>query len=399
MALGTPIQDTMYKPFEPMKKLSLILAVFALCFVGAFAGLRTERLLAERGHELPKALSEEGYRSSSVFPVDFQGESGGTADFRGAAKRLMPSVVSVDRLERVLDWRSDTTQMAQTGTGSGVIIDIDGTIVTNNHVVANAEVVNVRLSDQRTYAAKVLGTDPRSDIAVIKIDAKSLVPARLGDSKALDVGEWVIAIGNPLGLYNTVSVGVVSSLNRTISSEGSALLVDSIQTDAAINAGNSGGALANARGEVVGINSAIARAGYSEGNIGIGFAIPMDRVKRVASEIIKYGRVRYGLFGVSTINQPGILASQRIRDSIAQEVGSEPPTSGIVIRGAIRESPAAQLGLQYLDILLALDGNKVSDPIDYNKVLLDKKPGDKLRVKYWSRGKIVEKTVVLGEAQ
>ena len=211
--------------------------------------------------------------------------AGAPFDFSAAAKKASPSVVSVDQYRDVpRGLFSDEVTTRKTGTGSGVIISDSGYIVTNNHVVSGAKQVRVRLDDGRAYDAKVLGTDSRSDLAVIKVDAKNLHAIEIGSSKDVQVGQWVLAVGNPLGFDDTVSVGVVSSLRRNLA-VGDQGMVDAIQTDAAINAGNSGGALCNSQGQLIGINAAIAST--NGGSIGIGFAIPVDRVKTVVDDIVK----------------------------------------------------------------------------------------------------------------
>lgn len=309
-------------------------------------------------------------------------------DFRSAVRRVMPAVVSVDRLERFVNFWSEEVRIRPTGTGSGVIISRDGYILTNNHVVEDADVVQVRLPDKRIVEAKVVGTDPRSDLAVLKVDAPNLTPAVLGSSSSLEVGEWVIAVGNPLGYDNTVSAGIVSNKGRTLALGGRTVLLDAIQTDAAINQGNSGGALANARGEVVGINSAIITP--NGGNVGIGFAIPIDRAKRIVSEIVRFGRVRYGSLGVVIYPQEGLLSVPRVRRVLAQEVGAEPPPSGLLIREAVGSGPFAPL-----DVLLEVNGRRTLDPSDLTVALADKRPGDVVRVRFWSRGRTQEVNVAL----
>lgn len=318
-------------------------------------------------------------------------------DFRAAVKHLMPSVVSVDKLQQVpRGMFSRDYEIAQTATGSGVIVSAEGHIVTNHHVVEDAYSVQVRLSDGRSYAAKVVGTDPISDIAVLKIEAKDLVPAELGDNTKLEPGEWVIALGNPLGFANTVSVGVVSSLNRSLPSENGSVLVEGIQTDAAINQGNSGGALANAAGQVVGINSII--ASNTGGSVGLGFAIPIRRVQRVVDDIVKFGHAKYGNLGVRIFNRPGMLANSQVRQSMKESTGSMPPNKGVIIRAVQPGGPAEKGGISELDVLIEVEGKKLEDPFDYVKAIVDKRPGDKLRILYWSKGQTKSATLVLEES-
>ena len=234
-----------------------------------------------------------------------------------------------------------------------------------------------------------MGTDPRSDIAVLKIDAGNIVPAEIGSSSKLEVGEWVLAVGNPLGYANTVSAGVVSSLKRTLATDEHALLIDTIQTDAAINQGNSGGALADAQGRLVGINSAIAT--QTGGSVGIGFAIPIDRARRVADEIVKFGRARYGELGLDIFARAGLLQSDEVRREIANRVGATPPQTGVLVRRVAAGGAAEQAGIEPLDVLLAIDGKPVADPVGYMIAMADEHPGAHVKIAFWSKGK--ERTV------
>ncbi|MCB8932082.1 MAG: trypsin-like peptidase domain-containing protein [Fimbriimonadaceae bacterium] len=367
-----------------MKKAIPILGVLAACFAAALLALRVDRLLTRTDAPAGPATMSVPIRSATF------GAPGQPIDFRDAVKRLAPSVVSVDKLEQVSrGFFSDSYEIAQTSTGSGVIVSAAGHIVTNHHVVENAYSVQVRLADGRTFDAKVVGSDSISDLAVLKIDAPGLVPAELGDNSKLEPGEWVLAMGNPLGFSNTVSVGVVSSVNRTLPTENGSVLVDSIQTDAAINQGNSGGALANVAGQVVGINSIIATT--TGGNMGLGFAIPINRVRRIVDDILKYGRARYGTLGLRIFSRSGMLARASVRDSIRQTIGATPPDEGLIVRTVMPNGPAAGAGIGELDVLLELDGVKLLEPFDYIKAVVDKQPGDRVKVKFWSKGK--ERTV------
>lgn len=367
-----------------MKEGTKILLAGAAVFAAVLGALQVNRMLVRR--ESADELFSAG-PTVTTRPAAFEA---GTvpADFTRPVQKIAPSVVSVDRLERTYDFFGDSQGIQKTGSGSGVVISADGYIVTNHHVVANADSVQVRTSDERSVEARVIGTDAKSDLAVLKIDGKGLVPADLGDSSKLKVGEWVIAVGNPLGYSNTVSVGVVSNLNRTLQTGRTTYVWDGIQTDAAINQGNSGGALTNVQGQLIGINSAIAT--NTGGSIGLGFAIPVNRVKRVANDIIKFGSVRYGELGVKLLeierDFPGALSSPRLRRSLAGYAGSEPPTSGLVVLEVIPGSAAAEIGLQPGDVLTQINNNKLNLPVDYLKSLIDRRPGEKVRLNYWSKG-------------
>lgn len=238
-----------------------------------------------------------------------------------------------------------------TALGSGVIVDKKGYILTNNHVVEQGTEIRVKLIDKREFVAEVIGTDPKSDLAVIKIKADDLTPIILGDSEALRVGEWVLAIGSPFSdnLHHTVTAGIVSAKGRSniINSQN---YESFIQTDAAINPGNSGGALVNIRGELVGINTAIATSGGS-GNLGIGFAIPINLAKKVMTDLIKHGRVIRAWLGVTI---------QNVDDAMAKALKLE-DRSGVLIGGIVKDGPAKKAGLKIQDVIVEFDGVKVKN--------------------------------------
>ena len=233
------------------------------------------------------------------------------------------------------------------GAGSGFIIRQDGVILTNNHVVEAAKEITVILTDKREYSAKVIGRDPKTDLAVLKIAPKGDLPvAQLGDSDALRVGDWVIAIGNPFGLSNTVTAGIVSAKGRVI---GAGPYDDFIQTDAAINPGNSGGPLFNSRGEVVGINSAI--FSQSGGNIGIGFAIPINVAKQLLPELETNGSVTRGWLGVSI---------QQLTSELARSLGLS-EARGALVAVVTSSGPAEKGGIKRGDVIVSYDGKKIED--------------------------------------
>ncbi len=229
--------------------------------------------------------------------------------------------------------------------GSGFIIDTDGYIVTNAHVVQQANEIRVKLSTREEYTAKIIGSDPKTDLALIKIEPKgSVAVVRLGDSDVLEVGDWVVAIGNPFGLAETVTAGIVSAKGRVI---GAGPYDDFIQTDASINPGNSGGPLLNIRGEVIGINSAIfSRSG---GSVGIGFAIPVNLARRIVEELRSHGKISRAWLG---------LQIQEVTPALAQSFGLDHPM-GALVAGVEPGSPAAKAGLQRGDVILAVDGAEV----------------------------------------
>jgi len=240
----------------------------------------------------------------------------------------------------------DRPQRQEQAAGSGVIVDaVRGYVITNHHVIRNAEQVVVTLKDRRQLPAKLVGTDPGTDIALLQIDAKGLTAIRIGDSDTLQVGDYVIAIGNPFGIGQTVTSGIVSALGRSgLSPEG---FEDFIQTDASINPGNSGGALINLRGELVGINSAI--IGPSGGNVGIGFAVPSNMARTVLAQIARFGEVRRGRLGIDMVD---------LTPDIAKKLGVS-ASEGVIIAAVHSGSPAEKAGLREGDVVVALGGRPV----------------------------------------
>jgi serine protease Do len=271
----------------------------------------------------------------------------------------------------------------QQGLGSGFIIDRNGTILTNYHVVDGAEKIIVTLSDGKTFDAKVLGKDQKTDVAVIQISGEGDLPAAtLGDSDRLEVGEWVMAIGNPFGLDHTVTTGIVSAKGRHI---GAGPYDDFIQTDASINPGNSGGPLINMRGEVIGINSAI----FSEsgGNIGIGFAIPTNLVKELLPELRDKGKVVRGYLGT---------AIQKLTPEIADALGLS-QTQGALITETTDGGPADHAGLKPGDVIVEFDGKEIKDTTDLPLQVARTAPGKTVRVKILHESKEVTLNLTVGE--
>ncbi len=271
----------------------------------------------------------------------------------------------------------------QAGLGSGVIVDKDGYILTNNHVIKDADEIRVKLSDKREFKGKVIGTDPKTDLAVIKIDSNHLPVVRLGDSDKLKVGETVIAIGNPFGLSQTVTSGIVSATGRA--DVGIADYEDFIQTDAAINPGNSGGALVNVRGELVGINTAIFST--SGGYQGVGFAIPASMGKAVMDNLIRKGKVVRGWLGVSIQTVTPDLAKQF-------ETADE---KGVLVGDVVEDGPAEKAGIQRGDIIVEYDGKDVRDPAGLRNMVAATPPGRKATLKIMRDGKVQKIDVMIAE--
>ncbi|MFZ1519916.1 MAG: Do family serine endopeptidase [Ignavibacteriaceae bacterium] len=273
----------------------------------------------------------------------------------------------------------------QQGSGSGIIISDDGYILTNNHVVEKATKVSVGLGDKRTFDAKVVGTDPLTDLAVIKIDAENLTTAYLGDSDNLKVGQWVMAIGNPLSLSSTVTAGIISAEGRGLGLIRDRYAVENfIQTDAVINPGNSGGALVDLSGAVIGVNSAIATQGTGT-YIGYGFAIPINLAKTVAKELIANGKVNRGYIGVSI---------SEVDDAIAKSVGLDKP-HGIIIQDVVEGGAAAETDLKAGDIILSVDGKEVNQPNALQSYVASKTAGTTVNLKVFRDGKEIDRKVTL----
>lgn len=272
---------------------------------------------------------------------------------------------------------------AQQGLGTGVIIDESGYILTNNHVVGDADEVTVTLNDKRKFKAEIKGKDPKTDVAVIKIKADHLVPAKLGNSDALKIGEWVIACGNPFGLSNSITAGIVSAKGRSISGGGQ--FEDFIQTDAAINPGNSGGPLLNLDGEVVGINTAIfSRSG---GYMGIGFAIPISMAKGVMESLISKGKVVRGWLGV------GI---QNLTDELSASFNYS-GTDGALVGSVSKGSPAFKAGFEQGDIITKFNDTKVSDVNQLRNLVANTIPGQSVAIQVFRAGAAKVLTVKVDE--
>ena len=279
-------------------------------------------------------------------------------------------------------------EFKSTALGSGVIVDArKGYIITNNHVVEDMDEITVRLLDKTEYDASIIGRDPKSDLAVLQIDARGLTDLEFGDSDALRVGEWVIAVGSPFSanLSHTVTAGIVSAKGRGNIIQGD-IYEDFIQTDASINQGNSGGPLFNMDGDVIGINTAIFGR---QGNIGIGFSIPSNNAKKVIDQLIKYGETKRGWLGVRI---------QQVTKEIAQASGLNEPR-GAFIGGVSEGSPAEKGGIKTADIILEFDGEKIKTMRNLPRVVANTKPNTKVTVKIWRDKKLITKRLTLGRME
>jgi serine protease Do len=270
--------------------------------------------------------------------------------------------------------------------GSGVIVTSDGTILTNNHVIDGASDIKVDLSDKREFKAKVVGTDPRTDIAVLKIDATGLPTLTLGDSSKIEIGDVVFAIGDPFGVGETATMGIVSAKGRQIGIEGPRGYEDFIQTDAAINPGNSGGAMVDLHGDLVGINTAI-ETGGSEGNVGIGFAIPINMAKSVMDQLIAHGKVVRGSLGVYI---------QNVDQAMAKQFGLS-SAQGVLVGDVIPDTPASRAGLRKGDIILKLNGEPANDPSQLALKISEMAPGSTVHLEIWRDNRSMDVTATLTE--
>lgn len=287
--------------------------------------------------------------------------------------------------------RNEPDKERQLGLGSGVIISEDGYIVTNNHVVEDAGRLEVTLNDNRNFNARVIGTDPTTDLALIKIDGSDLHVIPMGDSEKLKVGEWVLAVGNPFGFTSTVTAGIVSAKARNISSttgaRGSGGIESYIQTDAAVNQGNSGGALVNLKGELVGINTAI----YSQNGayVGCSFAIPTSIVNKVIGDLKSYGTVQRAMLGITfTEVTPELIKEKNIKSV----------NSGIYVAEVQDRSAAFQAGIKPADVIVSLGGYPTANTAQLQEVITKFSPGDEVVIELYRDGKMLEKKVTLRNA-
>ncbi len=316
--------------------------------------------------------------------------------FVNVAQTVTPSIVQVTVVSSVKNKLPDSFHFffpfkedvprEQQGGGSGIIISDDGYILTNNHVVEDAKQVTVSLHDKREFEAEVIGTDPLTDLAVIKIDADDLPVAYLGDSDKIKVGQWVMAIGNPLSLASTVTAGIVSATSRNINIIQDRYGVENfIQTDAAINPGNSGGALVDLNGAVIGVNSAIATDGMTQRYIGYGFAIPINLAKSVANDLISNGKVSRGYIGVSI---------SEVDAQTAKAIGLKEP-KGVLVQELVKGGAAEKADVKEGDVILKVDSKNVDQPNELQSYIASKRAGSEVKLLIFRDGKEIERYVTL----
>ena len=336
---------------------------------------------------LPDFTQIVSHNGPAVVNIRVVGTSKGGASMRGPNGQELdeddPFFEFFRRFQGPQNQRGQQGGTPVFGAGSGFIVSPDGVILTNAHVVRDANEVTVKLQDRREFKAKVLGSDPKTDVAVLKIEAKNLPVVPIGNSKSLAVGEWVLAIGSPYGLDSTVTAGVVSAKGRSLPGDDS---VPFIQTDVAVNPGNSGGPLFNTRGEVVGINSQI----YSQtgGYQGLSFAIPIDVAAGIKDQIVATGKVQHAKLGVMV---------QEVNQGFADSFKLESP-EGALVSNVERNGPADKAGLKSGDVVRKLNGQPIVASGDLPAMLSISKPGDKVALDVWRDGKIVRINAVLGNA-
>lgn len=374
-----------------MKKIgsSLLVAIFA----GAITLFSYKFFIEEKNYTVVSSNSDmaQPLLTTSSRPASAKGNGINEADFTIAAENTVNAVVHVKNLTlnsssgSILDffYGSESRQIPQVGSGSGVIISPDGYIVTNNHVIDKANEIRITLNNNKTYEAEIIGTDPNTDIALIKIDVDENLPyLAFGDSNEAKIGQWVLAVGNPFNLTSTVTAGIVSAKARDLGRDQSF-----IQTDAAVNPGNSGGALVNTNGDLIGINTAITSETGSY--VGYSFAVPSNIAKKIVEDILEYGNVQKGILGITS---PRLSTPYAVNNGINE-------IDGVYINGVEEDSGADDADLKSGDIIKMVDNIKVRRFADLTGYVSTKRPGDKIRVTIERNGEDMVVPVELKERQ
>lgn len=365
-----------------------------LVFVSVLGGaitLGTYKTFIEK--EEPQIAQQATIEQPSFLPTNLNTTKTALAtakniDFTNAAEKTVHAVVHVKNVaitnaQPTLQdlFYGRIPQRRQLGTGSGVIISPDGYIITNNHVIEDSEQLSVTLNDNQTLEATIVGTDPNTDIALLKVETEEDLPyVTFGDSDTAKIGEWVLAVGNPFNLTSTVTAGIISAKSRDLSGKN---IQSFIQTDAAVNPGNSGGALVNTKGDLIGINTAI--SSQTGSYIGYSFAVPSNIAKKVVQDIMEYGNVQRGLIGIVPRNL-GTFTSEKLGIS---------ETEGVYIEEVEEDSGAENAGLKVGDIIKEIDGLKISKESDLRGYLNSKRPNDIIYIKILRDNNIIEKEVKL----
>jgi S1-C subfamily serine protease len=380
-----------------------LILVLGAYWVGTRYGPRQAENV-EAHHEPPVPVVQEAVAAAPVKPVINSSNALTEEESINVRiyKAVSPAVANILTKATEYDFFMDAVPVE--GAGSGFVIDPRGYILTNYHVVAGAQTMEVILGDQSRYPAKFVGADQRNDVALIKIDPKGkpLTSLTLGDSSTLQVGQKVLAIGDPFGFQSTLTTGVVSALGRTVQTSQATFIDEAIQTDASINRGNSGGPLINTHGEVIGINSAIFTPSGTAA--GIGFAIPINSAKLIANDLMSGGKVHRAYLGVQTVAVAGWLAEALdlpVQDGLLVEKSTPgSPAAAAGIHGGDR---VAQAGMRRImiggDVIVAVDGQKIANKFDMDVVLNRKRPGDSVSVTVYRGAKKIDIPVKLGEKE
>lgn len=365
----------------------LLVAVFA----GAITLVSYKMFFEKINYAVFTDKSEIPLLTTSNKPVSYKGNGINEVDFTIAAENTVNAVVHVKNLTlnsspgSLLDffYGSESRQIPQIGTGSGVIISPDGYIVTNNHVIAKANEIRITLNNNKTYEAEIIGSDPNTDIALLKIDVDENLPyLAFGDSDEAKIGQWVLAVGNPFNLTSTVTAGIVSAKARDLGRDQSF-----IQTDAAVNPGNSGGALVNTNGDLIGINTAI--TSQTGSYVGYSFAVPSNIAKKVVEDIMEYGNVQKGILGITS---PRLSTPYAVNNGINE-------IDGVYIDGVEEDSGADDANLRSGDIIKMVDNIKVRKFADLTGYVSTKRPGDRIKVTIDRNGEDIVIPVELKERQ
>ncbi len=403
---------------------ALILTAALFFGIGTGLGKNLAPSSSQAGQTGETGSGGELYTQAEYRPDQAAGSGGSTrmaapagapSSFRSVAEAVLPVVVEVNVVEVVEqeiprfdspfefffgpqgrgeeeDENTRKREYRRPGLGSGVIIRQDGGtayILTNNHVVGDADEISIRLHDEREFEAEIVGKDSRTDLALLQFSADESVPvASLGDSEKLHIGDWVLAVGNPYGFESTVTAGIVSAVKREAEQAGLAQFTDYIQTDASINPGNSGGALVNQQGEIVGINTWI--ASRDGGNVGLGFAVPINNAKKVIEDFITKGKVEYGWLGVAISEPP-----EKLRDHLEKHYGLPEGQQGAFVNNVYTNSPAGKAGIMPGDMITQVDGTEVEDFNHLSRVIGTKAPGATVPIQLIRDGKSREHTIQL----
>ena len=365
-----------------------------LYFYNADPKFRLENTDAFSVHENRTDSDGNALTSYPLGPVPFENMNEMNEAFARASSESTPSVVYIKTLTEKrysntwYEWFfGDQPSQTYISTGSGVIFTSDGYIVTNNHVIESADIIEV-IHSKRTYEAKLIGTDPSTDLAVLKIEKTDLPNIKLGSARKLNVGEWVLAVGNPFNLTSTVTAGIVSAKGRQINILKTNFPIESfIQTDAAINPGNSGGALVNVNGELVGINTAILSKTGSYA--GYGFAVPVDIVAKIVGDLINYGEVQKSFTGAEMID---------IDQQVGEKMNLE-DWNGVIVHKLQKGGAAAKAGLQENDIVIGIDGDAIRNKGEFEEIISYHSPGDRIGITYKRNNRIENTQITLTNAE